>query len=159
MSLTEARSAQPQAIVSALNQCIEICIDGAKGYASAAAYAQDPELKSLLQQRAEERGKFVLALQSATQKLRMDPENEGTTKGTLHRGWMDIRRAAEGRSDRVVVQEWARGERAALKGYKHALERTPLITLPLEIRTMIQAQYASIRAAVDEASRRLTLVH
>ena len=108
MSTTTTKQAEAQNIVFVLNKCIETSMDGEKGYAAAAADVRDPSLKSLLQQKSKERADFVRDLQSAIQKLGAFAENEGTARGTAHRGWMDVRLALGGRNDRVIVEEWAR---------------------------------------------------
>ncbi len=158
MSTTTTQQAEPKHIVFVLNKCIEICMDGEKGYAAAGADVRNPSLKALLQQKSKERSDFVVALQSAIQKLGAFAENEGTAKGTAHRGWMDVRLALEGRNDRVIVEEWARGEEAALKAYQKAMVRAPLDTLPNDLRTLVQGQYAAIQAGLDEARRQLTMM-
>jgi uncharacterized protein (TIGR02284 family) len=159
MSTSTLQPAAPGDLVYLLNACIETCTDGEKGYAAAAADVRDPALKSLFQQKSLERADFVQALQAAISRLGAFPENEGTATGTAHRGWMDVRLALEGHKDRVIVEEWGRGEEGALKAYHKALSRTPLGTLPPEIRSMIEAQYVTIHAGVEEARRRLTTVH
>jgi uncharacterized protein (TIGR02284 family) len=159
MSTTATHDSAPRDLVYLLNKCIEICTDGEKGYAAAAADVRDPALKSLFQQKSLERADFVQTLQAAITKLGAFAENEGTAKGTAHRGWMDVRLALEGRKDRVIVEEWARGEEGALNAYDKALSRAPLGALPPEIRSMIEAQYATIHAGVEEARQRLTTVH
>jgi uncharacterized protein (TIGR02284 family) len=159
MSTPATHFAAPRELVYLLNKCIEICTDGEKGYAAAAADVRDPALKSLFQQKSLERADFVQALQAAISKLGAFPENEGTAKGTAHRGWIDVRLALEGHKDRVIVEEWGRGEEGALNAYDKALSRTTLGALPAEIRSMIQAQYAAIHGGVEEARRRLATVH
>ncbi|WP_394842295.1 PA2169 family four-helix-bundle protein [Pendulispora brunnea] len=155
MSSTETHAAEPKAIIAMLNKCIETCIDGQKGYGEAEANVEDSTLKSIFQIRKHERFEFVFDLQAAVRQLGGEPEFDGTAAGTVHRGWMGLRRTASGHRDRAIVEEWARGERAALKGYREALKGAPLTTLPPKLRTMLQAQYASIRAALDEASSNL----
>jgi uncharacterized protein (TIGR02284 family) len=153
MSTTPTHHAKPHDVIYVLNKCIEICTDGQKGYEVAAADARDATLKAFLHQKSEERAAFVVALQAAIQKMGAFPESQGTAKGTVHRGWMDVRLALEGHQDRFIVQEWARGEQAALDGYQKALSRAPLDTLPPDIRKMLQSQYAAIRAGVEAARR------
>ena len=111
-------------IVRALNRCIETCTDGEKGYGTAAADVRDPELKALFLERARQRSEFVLALQDAVLKLGATPENEGTFRGPLHRGWMSYRRAIEGHDDHATMQGCAYGERAALRWYGSFTRRT-----------------------------------
>jgi len=160
VSTTKTHTTEPIAIVAALNHCIVTCIDGEKGYATAAADVRNLALKSLFQRRAKERAAFAVALEEAIQKLTTVPESERSPTSAVHSDWRDIRpRGTEGRTDRIIVEEWARAERCAMKGYQRAIQRAPLATLPPEIRTLIHTQYAAIRAAVAEAVCQLTVVH
>ncbi len=155
MSTTTAVPAKPNDIVQVLNQCIATCIDGEKGYEKASAGVHDPALKASFQERAKERMAFVIELQAAIRKLGAAPEGEGTTKGAIHRGWMDVRRAIASRGDRSIVREWARGELAALQGYHSAFRHTPIESLPHDLRNLLQEQYRAIRMGLDDARRRL----
>jgi uncharacterized protein (TIGR02284 family) len=141
-------------IVRALNRCIETCTDGEKGYGTAAADVRDPELKALYLERARQRSEFVLALQDAVLKLGATPENEGTFRGPLHRGWMSYRRAIEGHDDHATMQGCAYGERAALRAYE-AADSVVLHAVPPEIRALIQKQFAAIREAHADLRARL----
>jgi uncharacterized protein (TIGR02284 family) len=64
MKTIELQKMTASQIAETLNGLIEICIDGEKGFAEAAADVRDPELKSFLQARSQERAGFVAALQS-----------------------------------------------------------------------------------------------
>lgn len=154
-----ARPATLGEVAFALNQCIEISTDAEKGYAVAAADVRDPALKALLFQKSQERAGFVVALQSALRTLGAYAENQGTAKGAAHRGWMDLRLAVEGQKDRIVIEEWVRGEQAAVNGYRRALARTPMQTLPDAIRVLVAGQYSAMVSDLDLARRRLAFLH
>lgn len=154
MSTDPQHHTDPKKIVRALNQCIQACTDGQKGYAIAAGDARDSELKRYLQRCSDERGEFVLQLQQALWSLGTAPESHGSARGALHRGWLDVRIAVEGRSDAVVMEECALGDGAARFAYERALADT-FEDLPREIRMTLQAQYARIGACRDELERRL----
>lgn len=142
-------------IFRTLNNCIETCTDGEKGYASAAADVRDPALKAVFHAYGMQRAGFVLALQAAIGKLGGVPESEGTVKGAAHRGFMGVRMALEGRPDSALVGECERGERAALLAYDRGFKRTPLDTLPKDIRATLIEQRAAIKTAHDDILRRL----
>lgn len=156
MSSLPAQRADVGSLVFALNTCVEICTDAEKGYGAAAADVRDPDLKAFFLQRAQERSESVLALQEEIRKLGGFSENQGTALGTAHRGWTGLRLALEGRNDRFIVEEWVRGEEAALAGFNHAFRHAPLSELPLETRGLVLQLYGSIQASLDEARRRLT---
>ena len=110
MSSDPQRPIDSKAIARALNLCIEACTDGRKGYAVAAVDARDVDLKRFLQRTSFERAEFVTQLQQALRSLGGVPENHGSARGALHRGWLDVRIAVEGRSDAVVMEECALGD-------------------------------------------------
>lgn len=148
-------------IIGTLNTCIEACIDGEKGYALAAVNVRDEMLKTLFHKYAQQREEFVRALQGAIGKLGGYAENEGSTKGALHRGFAGARVALEGGTDEVVLCECERGEHDALAVYDRALASPLLDAMPADVRTMLAEQRAAIAAAYDDIThedlrRRLT---
>lgn len=143
-------------IVRVLNALIETCTDGEKGYALAAADVRDAALKSAFTALSKQRADFVFALQEAVQELGRFPENEGTLKGQLHQRWTFARLAFEGRSDRIVLEECIRGEQAAKANYDAALRRVPLISLPEEMRPMLQHQAAAVSEAFQDLEKSLS---
>lgn len=141
--------------IRALNACIEISTDGEKGYASAAADVRDRVLKALFMQYAKQRAEFVIALQDAIHLLGGSPENEGTLRGALHRGFLDARRALEGKGDRLVLIECERGERAALVAYERAFREVTLGGGSPSVLHLLGEQTAAIKGAHDVVLNRL----
>jgi uncharacterized protein (TIGR02284 family) len=141
-------------LVHALNMCIETCTDAEKGYAGAAADVRDPELKRLFQLRSSERADLVMALQTSVQKLGAFPENQGTLKGSLHNGWVNVRKAVEGRNDRMITEECERGEVAALERYQEASRHFSIDAMPTDVRVMFLEQAGSIQSALDALKHR-----
>lgn len=151
---TTQDSENSKEIVRALNGCIETCTNGEKGYGAAAADVRAPELKALFRKYAQQRADFVLALQAAIRKLGGFPENEGTFRGALHRGWMSYRRLVEGRNDHAILESCAFGEQAALHAYE-AADRAVVHAVPEELRVLVQEQYADIQSAHADLRSRL----
>ncbi len=73
------------------------------------------------------------------------PKEGGSVSGTLHRGWMNIKEAVTGGSDRAIVAEAERGEDVALDRYQDALNAD----LPSPVRSTVQRQYTEVRQAHD----------
>lgn len=145
-------------IVLALNSCIETCTDGEKGYALAAADVRTPDLKDLFMQRSKERAAFVHALQEATEKLHAFAENQGSMKGTLHRGWVGLRKVLEGQNDQLILEEVKRGEQAAFTAYQEALCHALRGTLPSGLQSMLQEQFMAIEKSLEDLrSRKVVL--
>ena len=150
----EHESENTKELVRALNKCIETCTDAEKGYGAAAADVRAPDLKSAFLDYAQQRGAFVLALQRAIQKLGASPENEGTLRGSLHRGWMTARRIVEGRNDHAIVESCVFGEQTTLHAYE-AADRAVHHPVPEEIRVLVREQYAAIQRAHADLQARL----
>ena len=141
-------------IVFALNTCIEACTDGEKGYALAAADVQSPALKEIFLARSLERADFVSTLQKATRDLHGAPENEGSVRGTLHRGWVGLRKVLEGKNDLLILEEVLRGEEAARSAYQEAVCHAQRGLLPEDVQALLDAQSAAIGSSLTDLRSR-----
>ena len=122
--------------ISVLNDLIETCKDGVKGFRTAADSVKDARAKSMFTARATEIQQASEQLASAVRKLGGDPEKSGTAAGAVHRGWIDLKAAVTGKSDEAVLAECERGEDHAVNVYADALKKD----LPADIRTMVEEQ-------------------
>lgn len=128
-----------QQAVSTLNELVEISRDGEMGFKAAAEKADDPGLKSLLQDRARSCASAISELQTLIQTLGGKAETSGTAAGALHRGWTKVR-AAVGDNNVAVLDEVERGEDVAKSAYAKALK----MDLPADIRQTIDQQYQGV---------------
>jgi uncharacterized protein (TIGR02284 family) len=131
------------AAISVLNGLIETCKDGEQGFRTSAEKVKDASLKSLFSKYASQRAGFVQELSSAVTQLGGDPATSGHIAGTLHRGWINLKEAFARDEDKAIIFEAESGEDAAVKAYKEALAST----LPANVGTLIQTQYAGIQEA------------
>ena len=129
--------------ISVLNGLIETCKDGEQGFRNSAEKAKDASLKSLFSKYASQRATYVQELSAAVTQLGGDPAQTGHIAGSLHRGWMNLKEAFARDEDRAIINEAESGEDAAVKAYKEALGTT----LPANVGTLIQTQYAGIQEA------------
>lgn len=156
MTTSTASMTTRDAVVYALNRCIEAGLDAQKGYATAAADVRDDELKTILQLRSDERAELVVALQHAVRELGGWAENHGSLEGTLHRFWIETRLAVEGRSDATVLVECERGERSCLAAYDTLLAVAGYNgRLPYSLRALIAKQRGIVRASLLDLGARL----
>ena len=156
MSNVAERINEAQRIATVLNGCIEVCIDGEKNYAIAAANVRNHAFKEMLQHHSDQRASFVLQLQDELIKLGFMPENEGTVVGSVRRGAMAARRALERRhNDYAVLRECIREEEAALHRYVRAMRSCDVLTLPVDLRVLLDEQLACIQSALDCTRQRL----
>lgn len=136
----------PKQIASHLNDLINVCKDGENGYRKAAEDVRDPELRSLFSRYSEQRSKFAGELQSTVADLGVKPETDGTARGAMHRGWIDVKSAVAGREDKAVIDECETGEDVAKDSYERVLEEGKLTGT---VRSMVLRQYEQVKAAHD----------
>jgi uncharacterized protein (TIGR02284 family) len=132
-------------VISTLNNLIETCRDGQKGFESAAEGVSDPSIKSAFHQYAKQRSQFAAELQSEVRMLGGDPETTGSVAGTLHRGWINIKAAMTAKDEHSILEECERGEDSAKKNYAQALEAS----LPPKVQNLVNRQYHDVIVAHD----------
>lgn len=120
-----------------LNMLIETCKDGAMGFKTAAEHVDNPELRAMFLNLAEERDRFAAELLPYAQRLGGAAASEGTNIGAIHRKWIDLKSALVRHDDHALVIEASRGDRATVHAYKDAIEGM----LPPEARDVIERQF------------------
>ena len=123
-----------------LNHLIETCKDAERGFRHVADYATNPDVKALFLDIASQRARFAADLLPHAQRLGGAREADGTTAGTLHRTWIDLRHALAGNDQLAVVREAERGEHFSLGVYKDALGSM----LPPTVRDVVESQYGEV---------------
>jgi len=123
-----------------LNHLIETCKDAERGFRHVAEHATNPAVKSLFLDIASERARFAADLLPHAQRLGGAREAEGTTAGTLHRTWIDLRSALSNDDQDAIVHEAERGEHFSLGVYKEALNGM----LPPTARDVVELQYEQL---------------
>ena len=133
-------------VISTLNNLIETCKDGQNGFQTAAEDVENSNLKSVFYEFGQQRAKFVGELQTLVRELGGDPENTGSTAATLHRGWINIKSVLTGKDEAAILNEAERGEDIA----KNAYEKAAAMSLPANVSSVIQKQYAEVKMAHDK---------
>jgi uncharacterized protein (TIGR02284 family) len=143
-------------IRSTLNNLIETLKDGEEGFRTSADKLKDPSLRSEFQNFATQRAQFASELQAQVAQIGGKPETSGSTAGSIHRGWIDLKSAVMGNDDHAILAEAERGEDSTVKNYREALSKD----LPSDIRGVIDTQYRevlathnTVKALRDGASR------
>ena len=131
--------------ISVLNDLIETCNNGVKGFQTAADSVTDKHAKTIFSTRATEIEKAIHDLAAEVRNLGGNPETSGTTAGAVHRGWLDLKAAVTGGDDTGILTECERGERHAIKTYDSALRKD----LPAQTRAMIEKQRDGAIANLD----------
>jgi uncharacterized protein (TIGR02284 family) len=131
--------------ISILNELIETSKDGEKGFQLAAADTKEPELTSVFTEGARSCRVAADELQLQVRALGGNPEEGGSAKGAMHRGWVSVKAAATGRDAKAILEECERGEDYAKARYQEALEHE----LPPPVRSIVQRQYQGVIANHD----------
>jgi uncharacterized protein (TIGR02284 family) len=132
--------------VSVLNNLIETCKDGEKGFKAAADGLKSSSIKAKFLEYSRERGQMASELQAEVRRLGGDPDKSGSVSGSVHRGWLDLKAALTGHDDHAVVAEAERGEDVAKGVYENALKES----LPASAQTLVQQQAVKVRRVHDD---------
>jgi uncharacterized protein (TIGR02284 family) len=127
-------------IIRTLNDLIETCKDGEKGFLTCAEDIKNPELKTMFGTMARHCAEAAGELHTEVQRLGGKPEKSGSMAGSAHRRWVDIKSAIFGKDDAAVLAECERGEDVAKSSYESALKKE----LPAHIRAMVERQYRGV---------------
>jgi uncharacterized protein (TIGR02284 family) len=123
-------------VIETLNDLVENCKDGEYGFNELADHTQSPELRALFRNRALECSEAAAELQRAIAEHGGTPESGGSMAGAVHRGWVSVRSVLSSATDQAMLEECERGEDAALRRYRQALQRE----LPPAVATLIARQ-------------------
>ncbi len=147
---------QDEKLFRAINDLVETCKDGMKGYETAAESVNDPQLKSELSNFSQQRAQFASELESQAQRFGITTTNDNTIEGVVldaagavHRGWINLKSAITGNSNEAILNECENGDAAALKTYETALG---VSGIPEDIRSIVEKQHSEIL----EAKNRIT---
>ena len=133
-------------VTSVLNDLIETSRDGEQGFRTAAEDTRNPELRTVFLARAEDCARAVAYLRHVISRLGGEPQERGSLAGAVHRGWVNLKAAAGGRTDLAILEECERGEDVAKARYRKALEAQ----LPDDIRTIVQKQFDGVQRNHDQ---------
>jgi uncharacterized protein (TIGR02284 family) len=124
---------------------IKILEDGQKGFADIGEKLQDDSLKRYFLAESLKRANFRAELENELHRAGMaDVKESGTTAGTVHRVWGDLK-AKLGGGDHSLLATAEDGEDVAKKAYKEALDKD----LPLPIRQLLTEQQSHILSCHD----------
>jgi uncharacterized protein (TIGR02284 family) len=129
----------------ALNSLISTLLDSQKGFADIGEHVKDETLKRYFLAESLKRASFRGDLEEILHQNGVhDIKESGTTAGTLHRVWGDLK-AKLGGGDHALLQTAEQGEDEVKKAYKDVLDQD----LPLPVRQLLAEQQAQILTAHD----------
>jgi uncharacterized protein (TIGR02284 family) len=132
-------------MVLALKSVINILQDSQKGFADIGDHLKDETLKHYFLAESLKRASFRGDLEEVLHQNGVhDIDETGTTVGSLHRVWGDLK-AKLGGGDHALLDTAEQGEDAAKEAYADALKQD----LPLPIRQLLAEQQAHILTSHD----------
>lgn len=131
--------------ISVVENLIETCRDGQKGYQDAAQHVKGADLKAFFNEQSTERGRFAQELQAELSRLgKPDKKISGSASGAMHRAWIDTK-ANFGGGDKTILESVEQGEDNAKDTYQKALSGS----LPTTVAEVVRRQAASVQRAHD----------
>ena len=130
-----------------LQNLIETLRDSQNGHRFAAEHAHNPELKTLFNEVSLKRGQFAGDLEREVERLGdHDPKREGTTKGSLHRAWFELKSKLGAGDDEGVLNWVEQGEDYIKTQYQEAVQEK----LPSDVVDVIDRQSQEVIATHDK---------
>ena len=134
-----------------LNELMEKTYDAEKGFKQAAENVNNPVIQKFFKERANQRYDFGHELKKEIRAFGQDPDKGGSTKGTLHRNWMNLRSYFESNNEEAMLNEVERGEKEAINTYNDIINDKKFV-LPPSTENLLMKQRNAIRETLDTAS-------
>ena len=135
--------------VHLLNSLIETTLDSVNGYRHAAENVENPELRSMFEQRASRRAQISSELQGEVRTFGGEPRTDQSTLGAMHNKFVDLKSSLTGNSDKAVIDEVERGEDVIKAKFEKAAQDDDL---PSNARALVQRALGMIQADHDDIS-------
>ena len=132
-------------VINTLHDLIETSKDGEAGFRTCAEGVKDPQLRTMFNQAAERCAAGAAELQAKVRARGGNPNKSGSTSGSVHRAWINIKSIITGKDDHAVLAECEKGEDAAKKAYHDALAKD----LPPDVRMLVERQYQGVKENHD----------
>jgi uncharacterized protein (TIGR02284 family) len=138
-------SRELQQAESAMQSVIEVLVDSQEALQQIGNELKDETLKRFFRAESLKRAEFRGEIESVLHREGVhDIKESGTTAGTVHRAWADLK-ARLGGGDHTLLATAEQGEDAAKEIYEKAMD----IYLPLPVRQLLTSQAAHIQSSHD----------
>src|SRR3954447_4088565 len=101
-----------------IQDLIQTCVDGQKGFEEAAMAVDDPNIKDELVGYSWQRQQFATELKSRLAAFGQESQDKGSMAGVIHRGWMEAKSAVGMNDGESILAECERGEDTAIEAYE-----------------------------------------
>ncbi|GMN11515.1 hypothetical protein MTsPCn9_26070 [Croceitalea sp. MTPC9] len=134
-----------------LNELLEKTYDAEKGFKQAAEKVNNPVIKEFFENRAAQRYDFGHQLKKEIKLFGQSPDKGGSTKGTIHRKWIDFKLFFSNNNEEAMLEEVNRGEKEAIETYNDILHDKDFV-LPPTTESLLMTQRNAIRETLDTAN-------
>ena len=132
-------------VQTCLHQITQLNLDSRDGFQEAADEVDDPNLRRLFEGLARERADQAAELQALVSMEGGQPVEDGSFLASLHRTWMQIRKAIVSNDTHAILSEAERGEDHIKEAYEDLLPRTN----DSRLVPVLDRQYRQVVAAHD----------
>jgi len=129
-----------------LSNIIDICKDGALGYDTAADNLKDTVYHTIFHRMAQQRKLFIEEVKEEANKLGVELETNGTTKGFFHRTWLSTKATFSPETIESVIDSAMRGEKEAVKVYEENINET----IPAFLKEKLVGQLDLVKGAMNQ---------
>ncbi len=137
-------------ISNRLNDLLTRTYDAEKGYKLAQDKVENPTVKKFLGDKVQQRYNFGHELKREIQTFGELPEKGGSTKGDLHRTWMNLTASLSTNNTERILEEVERGEKASLEEYNEILKDEEIVLAP-STEEMLTKHRNQIKDALENA--------
>jgi uncharacterized protein (TIGR02284 family) len=131
--------------INKLQLTLDTCMDGAKGYETAAKNLEDGELTTIFNRLSQQRKLFAEELKTDFRDFGLELTSEGTTAGFFHRNWIEVKSFFSSSDNSVVIESAINGEKEAIERYEELIS----YKLPGVINTRLEGQLTLIKGSLS----------
>jgi uncharacterized protein (TIGR02284 family) len=132
-------------LIATLNELIATSKDGEEGFRACADNVKNAVLRTFFAEKAERCREGAVQLQAIVREMGGAPARRGSMTGAAHRFRITLRGTLSGVDDHAILSECERGEEAAVRAYRDALNQP----LPGDVRRVVDRQFAEVKRNRD----------
>lgn len=130
-----------------LQDIVDTCHDGVKGYEAAAGEIKDESIRTLFLRLSQQRKGFIEELKNESLKLGFELDSSGSVKGFFHRTWLAAKSSLTGSTKESVIGEAMDGEKKAVEVYTKSYGSQ---NVPEYLRDILKEQEHLIKVAIHQ---------
>jgi uncharacterized protein (TIGR02284 family) len=143
--LSKELEMETQKVITTLNELLQTCHDGTKGFRACAKDVKSTKLVPVFEAGARRCEGGATELAAEIRKLGGEPASGGSVSGALYRVWTDLVSTLSGHSEKAVLEQCERAEDEAKKIYEKAIA----LDLPPAIKSLVTQQFAGLKENHD----------